>query len=97
MTDKLRSYGVAHRELLAGTIHVSDPYANNRAELSHQRTRVRKRGMRGFSSPQQAQRFLSVHAVFYSLFNLQRHLVSAAFYRTRRVRAFESWNNAVAA
>ena len=97
VTDKLRSYGVAHRELLAGTIHVSDPYANNRAELSHQPTRVRERGMRGFSSPQQAQRFLSVHAVFYSLFNLQRHLVSAAFYRTRRVRAFESWNNAVAA
>jgi len=97
VTDRLRSYGVAHRELLPGTIHDTDPYANNRAELSHQPTRVRERGMRGFSSPEQAQRFLSVHAVVYSLFNLQRHLVSAAFYRHRRVRALESWNNAVAA
>ena len=97
MTDKLRSYGVAHRELLPGTIHDTDPYANNRAELSHQPTRVRERGMRGFSSPKQVQRFLNVHAVVYSLFNLQRHLVSAAFYRFRRLRAFESWNNAVAA
>jgi len=97
VTDRLRSYGVAHRELLPGTIHDTDPYANNRAELSHQPTRVRERGMRGFSSPEQAQRFLSVHAVVYSLFNLQRHLVSAAFCRIRRVRALESWNAAVAA
>jgi len=97
VTDKLRSYGVAHRELMPATIHDTDPCANNRAELSHQPTRVRERGMRGFSSPKQAQRFLSVHAVVYSLFNLQRHLVSAAFYRFRRLRAFESWSNAVAA
>ena len=97
VTDKLRSYGVARRELMPATIQNTDPYANSRAELSHQTTRVRERGMRGFSSPEQAQRFLSVHAVVYSLFNLQRHLVSAAFYRFRRVRAFECWNNAVAA
>jgi len=79
------------------TIHDTDAYANNRAELSHQPTRVHERGMRGFSSPKQAQRFLSAHAVVYRLFNLQRHLVSAAFYRFRLARAFESWNNAVAA
>jgi putative transposase len=97
VTDKLRSYGVAHRELLPETIHDTDPYANNRAELSHQPTRVRERGMRGFSSPKHAQRFLSVHAVVYRLFNLQRHLISAAFYRLRRARAFESWNKAVTA
>ena len=97
VTDKLRSYGVAHRDLMPATIHDTDPYANNRAELSHQPTRVRERSMRGFSSPEQVQRFLSAHAVVYSLFNLQRHLVSAAFYRCRRLRAFESWHNAVAA
>ena len=97
VTDKLRSYGVAHRELLPATIHDTDTYANNRAELSHQPTRARERGMRGISSPKQGQRFLSVHAVVYSLFNLQRHLISAEFYRFRRVCAFESWNKAVAA
>ncbi|MEZ5489139.1 MAG: IS6 family transposase [Gammaproteobacteria bacterium] len=61
-TDKLRSYGVAHRELLPGTIHDSEQYSNNKAELSHQPTRVRERGMRKFKSMQQAQRFLDAHA-----------------------------------
>ena len=42
VTDKLRSYGVAHRELMPEVIHDTSQYANNRAELSHQPTRVRK-------------------------------------------------------
>ena len=50
VTDKLRSYGVAHRELIPDTIHDTSQYANNRAELSHQPTRVRERGMRRFKS-----------------------------------------------
>jgi len=66
VTDKLRSYGVAHRELIPDTIHDTSQYANNRAELSHQLTRVRERGMRLFKSTQQAQRFLSVHAVVHT-------------------------------
>ena len=35
VTDKLRSYGVAHRELIPDTIHENERYANNRAEQSH--------------------------------------------------------------
>jgi putative transposase len=60
VTDRLRSYGVAHRELIPDTIHDTSQYANNRAELSHQPTRVRERGMRRFKSVVQAQRFLGV-------------------------------------
>jgi putative transposase len=97
VTDKLGSYGVARRALMPETIHSNGRYANNRAELSHQPTRARERGMRRFSSPEQAQRFLSAHAVVYSLFNLQRHLASAASYRFRRARAFKHWNEAAAA
>jgi len=66
VTDKLRSYGVAHRELIPETIHDTSQYANNRAELSHQPTRVRERDMRRFKSTRQAQRFLSVHAAVYN-------------------------------
>ncbi len=77
VTDKLRSYGVAHREFIPDMIYDTSQYANNRAEVSHQPTRVRERAMRRFKSTQQAQRFLSVHAVVYNLFNLGRHLVSA--------------------
>jgi len=97
VTDKLRSYGVAHRELIPDTMHDTSQYANNRAELSHQPTRVRERGMRRFKSTQQAQRFLSVHATVHNLFNLGRNLISAKHYRLFRQRAFASWENAIAA
>jgi len=96
VTDELRSYGVAHRELIPEAILDTSQYANNRAELSHQPTRVRERVMRRFKSMQQAQRFLTVHAAVYNLFNLGRHLVSAKNYRFLRLRAFASWNYAVA-
>jgi len=97
VTDKLRSYDVAHRELMPDVIHDKTQYANNRAELSHQPTRVRERGMRRFKSMKQAQRFLVVHAEVYNLFNLCRHLVSADHYRLLRQGAFTSWKNATAA
>jgi|TARA_Y100000031_G_scaffold24667_1_gene26424 putative transposase len=96
VTDKLKSYGVAHRELIPETIHDTSQYANNRAELSHEPTRVRERGMRRFKSMNQAQRFLNAHAAVYNLFNLGRHLVSAENYRYFRTRAFVSWEKAVA-
>ena len=96
VTDKLGSYGVAHRELHLDSIHDTSRYANNRAELSHQPTRVRERGMRRFKSTYQAQRFLSAHAAVYNLFNLGRHLTSARHYRLFRQRAFMSWEYATA-
>ena len=96
VTDKLRSYGVAHRELIPEAIHDTSQYANNRAELSHQPTRVRERGMRRFKSRGQAQRFLAVHAAVYNLFNLGRHLTAARHYRESLQRAFASWAHAVA-
>ncbi len=95
MTDKLKSYGVTHRELIPDAIHDTSQYANNRAELSHQPTRVRERGMRRFKSVVQAQRFLGVHAAVYNLFNLGRHLISASHYRLIRLRAFASWKSAM--
>ena len=86
VTDKLRSYGVAHRELMPDVIHDSTRYANNRVEQSHESTRVRERGMRRFKSTRQAQRFVTTHAAVQNLFNLGRHLVSA----------FSVWSSAVA-
>lgn len=96
MTDKLRSYGVAHRELIPESIHSTKQYENNRAEQSHEATRVRERGMRRFKSTRQAQRFLGVHAAVSNLFNLGRHLVRAQHYRDLRISAFEEWSRAVA-
>ncbi len=87
---------MAHRELNPETIHDTSQYANNRCELSHEPTRVRERGMRKFKSMEQAQRFLNAHAAVYNSFNLGRHLVSAENYRYFRLRAFASWEKAVA-
>jgi putative transposase len=96
VTDKLRSYGVAHRELIPATIHSTEQYENNRAEQSHEATRVRERGMRRFKSVRQAQRFVTAHAAVSNLFNLGRHLVRAQHYRDLRVSAFTEWERAVA-
>jgi putative transposase len=96
ITDKLRSYPVAHREVIPEAIHVIDRYANNRAEQSHEVTRVRERGMRKFKSIAQAQKFLTAHAAVYNLFNLGRHLVRAQHYRDLRISAFSEWSRTVA-
>ena len=96
VTDKLHSYGVAHRELMPEVIHSTQQYENNRAEQSHEATRVRERGMRRFKSVKQAQRFVTVHAAVQNLFNLGRHLVRAKYYRDLRVSAFAEWGRAVA-
>lgn len=96
VTDKLRSYGVAHREMIPESIHVTDRYANNRAEQSHEATRVRERGMRKLKSVIQAQRFVTVHAAVHNLFNLTGHLVGAQHYRDLRASAFTEWSRAVA-
>jgi len=62
VTDKLRSYGVTHRELIFETIHDTSQYANNKAE-----PRVREWGMRRFKSPRPSQHFVSIHAAVYNL------------------------------
>ena len=78
------------------TIHVTDRYANNRAEQSHETTRVRERGMRKFKSVGQAQKFLTAHAAVHNPFNLGRHLIGAQHYRDLRVSAFSEWGRATA-
>ena len=96
MTDKLRSYSVAHRDLIPETIRVTDRYANNRAEQSHAGTRVRERGMRGFKSVNEAQRIVTAQSAVSNLFSLGRHLVKPQHYRDLRVSSFGGWNRAVA-
>jgi putative transposase len=96
VTDKLRSYGVAHRELIPEAIHDTSQYANNRAEQSHEATRIRERGMRKFKSTTQAQRFVTTHAAVQNLFNLGRHLIRAQHYRSLSASEFSKWSRAVA-
>ena len=92
-TDKLRSYAAAKREIMPSVVHCQDKSANNRAEVSHEHTREQERQMRGFASPAQAQRFLSVHGQVHNLFRVGRHLLRAANYRVLRGRAFAAWQD----
>jgi putative transposase len=57
VTDKLKSYAAAKRQILPGVEHRQSRYLNNRAEVSHQPTRRRERQMQRFKSPRQAKRF----------------------------------------
>jgi len=97
ITDDLRSYGAAARELGIESRHEHGRWKNNRAENSHQPTRRRERKMQGFKSPGSAQEFLSAHAAVYNIFNVQRHLVSAQTHRTFRAAAMNTWREAAVA
>ena len=91
VTDGLRSYGVAHRDILPEVKHRTSRYLNNRAENSHRPTRRRERQMQRFKSAEQAQRFLSSHAMIYGHFRPRWHLMTAARYRRARAEAFRVW------
>ena len=92
VTDKLRSYGAALKDLLPWTEHRQSRYLNNRAENSHQRTRRRERALQCFKSAGHAQRFLSVFEPINTHFRPPRHLLKAAeYHRTMRQR-FTTWH-----
>ncbi len=97
ITDKLRSYPAACRSVMPSVVHVTDQYANNRAEVSHQPTRQRERQMRRFKSPAHLQRFASVHGVVQNLFRVGRHLLRAGHHRLLRTRAFAEWDTVTCA
>src|SRR5919108_3727606 len=91
ITDKLKSYGAAKRELLPGVEHRQSRYLNNRCENSHRPTRQRERRMQGFKSAGHAQRFLSAYGPIAQHFRPRRHLLSASEYREEMRNRFESW------
>jgi len=73
ITDKLKSYNAAKTEVLPSVEHCQQKYQNNRAENSHQPTRLRERVLRRFKSSGHAQRFLSVFGIITSHFRVGRH------------------------
>ncbi len=97
VTDKLKSYGAAFRDLRLSHIHDSGHRLNNRAESSHVPIRRRERKMQRFKSQGSAQRFLSTYGPIYNLFNVQRHLISRSTFRTFRNQAMVEWSIVTAA
>jgi putative transposase len=91
VTDKLKNYGTAHRDLLPQAEHRQSRYLNNRVENSHRPTRRRERQMQRFKSRRQPQAFLSAHAFIHGHFHPRRHLMSTSAYRAIRSQAFDAW------
>ena len=91
VTDKLKSYGAAKREILPGVEHRQHRYLNNRAENSHQPTRQRERRMQRFKSPGQTQRFLAAYGPVAQHFRPHRHRLAASAYRQEMQQRFQSW------
>jgi putative transposase len=91
ITDKLKSYGAAKREILPGVEHRQSRYLHNRCENSHRPTRQREYRMQGFTSPGHAQRFLSAYGPIAQHFRPRRHQRSAPAYRVEMGKRFESW------
>ena len=92
ITDKLKSYAAAKKQIMPGVEHRQHKGLNNRTELSHQPTRQREKQMGRFKSPGHAQRFLSVHGPINNVFRCQRNRMSAQRYRHVRADAFSLWN-----
>ena len=96
VTDKLASYGTAHRELMLSVTHRQSKYLNNRAENSHQPTRQRERAMKRFTSARHAQRFLSAFSGISGHFRPRRHRLSATQWRTEMAERFAAWREVTA-
>ena len=94
ITDKLRSYGAAKREVAPGLDHWSHKGLNNRAENSHLPFRKRERVMQGFRSPGGLQRFVSMKSATRNSFSVPARRRSALTIRYHRLEAFEAWKSA---
>ncbi len=92
ITDKLRSYGVAKRHVMASVEHRQSKDLNNGAENSHQHTRLREYAMRRFASPGHASRFCAVHDPIYQQFRPPQHQLDAAAHRNTLTDRHDTWN-----
>ena len=97
ITNKLKSYAAANKDMVLRFEHRQHKGLNNQAENSHQPTRVHKKIMRCFKSARQLQRFVSVHDQVANLFHRCRYNVNAAQKRTNRNQAFAAWEGVTCA
>jgi putative transposase len=91
VTDRLRAYSAAMREVGNADRQKVGGRLNNRAENSHQPFRRRERAMQRFRSMKTLQKFSSVHAQVHNYFNQERHLVTRQVHKQRRSAALAEW------
>ena len=97
VTDRLRSYGAAMKEIGNIDRQVTGRWLNNRAENSHLPFRRRERAMQRFRRMRSLQKFAAVHASIYNLFNSERSLSSRSNFKLNRAIALAEWRGLGAA
>jgi len=96
VTDGLRSYPAAMRQLGNLECREMGRWLNNRAENSHLPFRRRERAMQRFRRMKSLQKFVSVHASFHNHFNSERHLVDRQTFKINRSAALAEWQSLMA-
>ena len=91
ITDKLRSYAAAKREIMPAVTHRRHKGLNNRAENSRQPTRRRERVIKRFASPRHVQRFPSIHDQIANVFARRPTQDTPAGFHAARIQAFTAW------
>ena len=91
VTDRLRSYRAAMREIGNEARQVTGRWLNNRAEISHQPFRRRERAMAKFRIAKSLQKFAAVHASVHNHFNQERRLYSRKNFKLNRSAALAEW------
>jgi len=97
VTDRLRSYGAALREIGGSDLQVTGRWLNNRAENSHLPFRRRERAMLRFRRMRSLQKFAAVHSSIHNHFNQERHLYSRSNFKFNRAAALAEWRQLGAA
>lgn len=96
ITDRLRSYGAAMKEIGIHDRQEVGRHLNNRAENSHLPFRRRERAMSRFRRMSNLQKFASTHASFHNHFNLDRHINHRSTFKSMRNAALSEWRELLA-
>ena len=91
VTDKLRSYGAAMKDIGNADKQETGRWLNNRAENSHLPFRRRERAMLRFRRMRSLQKFAAVHSSIHNHFNQERHLCSRSNFKLNRTAALAQW------
>ena len=97
VTDKLRSYGAAMKEIGNVRRRETGRHLNNCAENSHQPFRRRERAVSRFRRIRSLQKFASVHSSVHNHFNHQRNIEGRARFKSLRDAALREWRDLLVA
>ena len=96
VTDRLRSYAAAMKDIGIERRQVCGRWLNNRAENSHQPFRRREGAMARFRDIETLQTFAFAHAAIHNHFIHDRHLIRRATYKENRSAAPAEWRELAA-